>query len=81
MKTRDEARKMAEMLRAEADSLPDYSLFGDSNEEAKQESYGWASALELYAGGASEAVVIASDDTGEVWAWLTGGSSALSDME
>jgi len=80
-KTANEARQLADVIKEEADGLPDVDFFGGSNEEAKAESYAWAKALELYA---ADGTVPGPDCDKllEVRIWITGeGWSCLSDYE
>lgn len=79
MKTRHEAKEMAEKIQDEADNLPDQNFFGDSNEGAKLEHYAWVRALEAYA---SKKVLPEGNDLLEVRNWITEDQwSVLEDYE
>jgi hypothetical protein len=77
MKSRKEALNVAEVIRGEVINLPDFSIFGDSNTETREELEAWITALREYA-----ATGNVPEDNDEVSLWITGKSwSALSDYE
>ena len=81
MKTKDEALELAKKIRLETNSLPDVSLFGESNVEGKAESEQWAKALDEYAHKGTIPLQPA-DAMLQVYNWITDkGWSVLEDYD
>lgn len=76
MKTQEEATKMATVLNEQADSLPEFNLFGDSNERDIADCLRMARILNYY-GSTGDTTKLARHD--EVYAWMNGKPSLLDD--
>lgn len=65
--------KLLKVTKEELETLPDISLFGDSNAQSKKELQMWISELEA----ALKGKLIINDDS-EVYWWLVGDNDTLS---
>ena len=74
-----EIEKMLNTLKNELNSLPDYSTFGSSNIEEKEEMAVWIEELKEYV--ETSGNVLPKNQDSEVYQWLFNKFSVLDDYE